>query len=98
MRLRRTEQNVKVSTWRVWRNEVLQKSLADYFAVCILFGNDGRKSFIPGTEQFFFQHSQSTTENTNRSLLEKIQYPNNLKTAWKRVKSNTFALKKKFLP
>jgi hypothetical protein len=27
MQLRRTEQNVKFSTWRVWRNILLQKSL-----------------------------------------------------------------------
>jgi len=67
---------------------MVQKSLADYFAVSILFGYDDRKSFIPGTEQPSPPTLPAYDGNTNQPLLEKILHPDNLEIAWMKVKRN----------
>ena len=56
----------------------MQKSLLDYCTDSFLFGDDGRKSAISGTEQEISPALPVYDGDTNQTLLEKTLYPNNL--------------------
>ena len=53
---------------------MLQKSISDYFTDSFLFGDDGRKSLIPGTEQGTPPALPVYDRDTNQSLLEKTLF------------------------